>query len=350
VTLVTGGTDISARESPRRFNGKDEMGDGGIKLNIRPWERETSRAFTLMEIMVMVLVVGLLAAFAVPSFRMARQKVQHLLIANNLRQIWRSVQLYYLEHGVEEVHIDDLVWYYTPDGNLVNNAEEPYTSPIKPIVGENYSLLMSVPKSDIDLQALSSNVVIWANEAFDNLPYAEGLITDNAFIVAVPRINPDGTIQWFAIRTDSKSFICFGDLRQIISEEGEEGEGEIIPSINSDIQADFSGYTYAGYLIEMRNDILAGYLDNLDEANKDKKDICIYYISNAITLINEYYNNPLTVEQINDVCAPLNGTINDWRNYSQYFNGYSLPTSGLESLYAALCDITQKPFVPFNKT
>jgi prepilin-type N-terminal cleavage/methylation domain-containing protein len=123
-----------------------------------------SPAFTLMEILVVVLIVGLLAAIAVPSFRMARRKVQDILVLNNLKQIWNAAQLCFLEDGVEEVHINDIVWYTRPDGTLMSNAKESYTSVIKFICGENYSRLSSILKSDLFVSAIVPSGTLFANE------------------------------------------------------------------------------------------------------------------------------------------------------------------------------------------
>ena len=57
-----------------------------------------NRAFTLVEIMIVVAVVGLLAAIFIPNFIKAREASQKNACANNLRQIHHAKQTWVLEY------------------------------------------------------------------------------------------------------------------------------------------------------------------------------------------------------------------------------------------------------------
>ena len=61
----------------------------------------TSRkaGFTLVEIMIVVAIIGLLAAIAIPNFLRARSTAQMNACINNLRQIDSSIQQWALETG-----------------------------------------------------------------------------------------------------------------------------------------------------------------------------------------------------------------------------------------------------------
>jgi prepilin-type N-terminal cleavage/methylation domain-containing protein len=55
--------------------------------------------FTLVEIMIVVAIIGLLAAIAIPSFLRARTKSQATACINNLRQIEAAVQQVAIAQG-----------------------------------------------------------------------------------------------------------------------------------------------------------------------------------------------------------------------------------------------------------
>ena len=58
-----------------------------------------NRGFTLVEIMIVVAIIGLLAAIAIPSFMKARTTSQKNACINNLRQIESAKDQYAIEAG-----------------------------------------------------------------------------------------------------------------------------------------------------------------------------------------------------------------------------------------------------------
>ena len=64
--------------------------------------------FTLVEIMIVVAIIGILAAIGIPSFLHARTRSQATACINNLRQIETAVQQVAIEKGK---HIGDDVSY-----------------------------------------------------------------------------------------------------------------------------------------------------------------------------------------------------------------------------------------------
>src|SRR6266481_5621846 len=61
--------------------------------------RTNKAGFTLVEIMIVVAIIGLLAAIAIPNFVKARQNSQTNACINNLRQIDGAKQQWALEQG-----------------------------------------------------------------------------------------------------------------------------------------------------------------------------------------------------------------------------------------------------------
>ncbi len=67
------------------------------------------RGFTLVEIMIVVVIIGLLAAMAIPAFQKVRTNSQNKAVLDNARQISAAGDQYYLENGVSTVTLTDLL-------------------------------------------------------------------------------------------------------------------------------------------------------------------------------------------------------------------------------------------------
>ena len=61
---------------------------------------KTQNGFTLVEIMIVVVIIGLLASMAIPAFQKVRINSQDKAVLNNARQLSGASDQYYLENGV----------------------------------------------------------------------------------------------------------------------------------------------------------------------------------------------------------------------------------------------------------
>jgi prepilin-type N-terminal cleavage/methylation domain-containing protein len=89
--------------------------------------------FTLVEIMIVVAIIALLAAIAVPGFLRARKRSQASKVLNDLRMIDAAVDQYAIETGKktnDPVAVSDWTNYVKKDSVLYNSGQD--------LFGHNY--------------------------------------------------------------------------------------------------------------------------------------------------------------------------------------------------------------------
>jgi type IV pilus assembly protein PilA len=107
--------------------------------------KQSKKGFTLVEIMIVVVIIGLLAAMAIPAFNKVREESREKAMLNNLRQVASAGQRYILEEGKASVTYTDLVPDYLPT--------------IQPVALEGYGSLV-VKEDSTTLKVTSGDQVV----------------------------------------------------------------------------------------------------------------------------------------------------------------------------------------------
>jgi type IV pilus assembly protein PilA len=82
--------------------------------------------FTLVEIMIVVVIIGLLASLAIPAFQKVRTASQDKAVLNNARQMAAAADQYFLENGSSSAASGDLIGATAYVKSLSQVANETY--------------------------------------------------------------------------------------------------------------------------------------------------------------------------------------------------------------------------------
>jgi prepilin-type N-terminal cleavage/methylation domain-containing protein len=120
------------------------------------------RGFTLVEIMIVVAIIALLAAIAVPGFLRARKRSQASKILNDLRMIDAAVDQYAIETNKKTndvVGVTDWTNYIKKNSVLYNTGATLFGTPYGP---QTVDTIPQVPAADYALLSDVAGTGFWS--------------------------------------------------------------------------------------------------------------------------------------------------------------------------------------------
>lgn len=113
-------------------------------------QNKYKKGFTLVEIMIVVVIIGLLTTMAIPALNKIREQSREKVIQSNLRQLANVAQEYILNEGVAEVSYETLV-------------NEEYLNSFTPVAGEDYSkVTITESTPSISVETTGGQVVVYS--------------------------------------------------------------------------------------------------------------------------------------------------------------------------------------------
>ena len=83
-------------------------------------QNKSKKGFTLVEIMIVVVIIGLLAAMAIPAFQQVRENAVGKAMTNDARQLASGAQQYMLENSLTQVNFGITAADGVITGDLIN--------------------------------------------------------------------------------------------------------------------------------------------------------------------------------------------------------------------------------------
>jgi prepilin-type N-terminal cleavage/methylation domain-containing protein len=155
--------------------------------------RRFTRAFTLVEVMVVVVIIGLLAAAGLPSYRHLTMRSKVTALENDLRQFATAIQTYTLQNGHWPANGDPQV---TPP-ELASALPTTFTS--KSPIGGVYKWNFDVPADGVAAKAAIVVQTASGNPVSD----------DEAMFLMIDRQMDDGVLETGNIQVGSTNSLVF---------------------------------------------------------------------------------------------------------------------------------------------
>ncbi len=102
----------------------------------------SNKGFTLVEIMIVVVIIGLLAAMAIPAFQKVRQSSIEKTLTNDAKQIASAANQYFMEFGVLTIAVsvsNGVINTGTPLGSYVHQITKGNLFPASLAAGATFT-------------------------------------------------------------------------------------------------------------------------------------------------------------------------------------------------------------------
>lgn len=134
------------------------------------------RGFTLVEIMIVVVIIGLLASMAIPAFQKVRQNSRHAALANDLRTFAQAFETYSHENGSwpADVGIGVLPNEMANNNSSIDATAFAATTPIGGRYDWDYNIFGYVAAVSVTDAAITSAQLLDFDTSFDDGNLATG--------------------------------------------------------------------------------------------------------------------------------------------------------------------------------